>query len=320
MRRSFQSKSFLISILFFATFVSTKANALRTYTRIDQDEEKTFEQTLIEKNVAFSKWFESMAEGLDLFLVDKQLQAEKNESSVRVENSTYSVEGGPLRNETVLAINPRLPNLEKYWNLKFTTYDEQEEGRGSDKSYLRQTPRPRNYGATVGLFSKFGKVRTLFQPRIELQDPLNVSQSLAFESVAEYKTFRINPKLEFFASATKGTGVFQAINFNFVLSPRYSLTLINEGTYEEKLNRLLVTNGISLGHGISATDALTYSFFVFATNRDNYHLDTYSLSASWFHVLVKKILDVQMTPHLDFGTARDFRGQLGVTLQVILTF
>lgn len=320
MRQSFQPNSLLTTILFLIALAGTSASALPTFTRIDQDEEKSFQQTLIEKNVAFSKWFESMAEGLDLFLVNKQLEAEKNESNVRVENSTYSVEGGPVRNETVLSVNARLPNLEKYWNLKFTTYDEQEDGRGSDKSYLRQTPRPRNYGATLGIFSKFGKVRTLFQPRIELQDPLNVSQSLAFESVAEYKTFKINPKLEFFASATKGTGVFQAVNFNFVLSPKYSLTLVNEGTYEEKLHRLLVTNGIALGQGISATDAMTYSFYVFATNREHYHLDTYSISASWFHVLVKKILDVQMTPHLDFATARDFRGQAGATLQLMLTF
>ncbi len=324
MRRFFQSNSLylsvLMSFLLLLTFVVSKANALQTYTRIDQDEEKSLQQSLIEQNVAFSKWFENIADGLDLFLVNKQLDAAKNESNVRVENSTYSVEGGPVRNETVLAVNPRLPNLEKYWNLKFTTYDEQEDGRGSDKSYLRQTPRSRNYGATVGLFSKFGKVRTLFQPRIELQDPLNVSQSLAFESVAEHKTFRINPKLEFFANAKKGTGVFQAINFNFVLSPKYSLTLINEGTYEEKLNRLLITNGISLSQGISATDAMTYSFYLFATNRENYHLNAYSLSASWFHVLIKKILDVQLTPHLDFVKASDFKGQAGVTLQVILTF
>ena len=85
MRWSFQSNSLLISVLFFTTFVATKAGALRTYTRIDQDEEKTFEQTLIEKNVAFSKWFESVAEGLDLFLVNKQLQAEKNASSAKAD-------------------------------------------------------------------------------------------------------------------------------------------------------------------------------------------------------------------------------------------
>lgn len=318
MRPHFQSKSLLIWLLF--SFASPESNALKTYSRIDQDDKKTFSQTLIEKNVAFSKWFESFAESVDLFLVSKQKQVEKNDSSVRIENSTYSAEGVGITNETVLAINPRLPNLEKYWNLKFTTYDDQQDARGTNKSYLRQTPRQRNYGATVGLFSKFGKIRTLFQPRIELQDPLNVSQSLAFDTLAEYKNFKINPRLEFFASATKGTGLFQALNFSFLFTEPYSMTLINEGTYEEKLNRLSVTNGIALGQLFSDTDAFTYSFYMFANNRDNYHLESYSLSTTWHHILIKKILDVQLTPHLDFAATRDFRGQAGVTFQVILTF
>lgn len=317
----FQSKSLPISVLFLLTIIfSTESGALRTYTRIDQDEEKSFKQQMIESNVAISKWFENFAEKIDLFLVNKQAKAEQNETNVQVENSTYSVEGGPLTNETVLAVNVRLPNLEKYWNLKFTTYDEQEDRRGTEKSYLRQAPRTKNYGATLGLFSKFGKVRTLFQPRIELQDPLNISQSLAFDTVADYNSFKISPRLEFFASARKGTGVFQGINFSFVLSEKFSLYLINEGTYEEKLNRLSVTNGISLGHGITPLDSLTYAYYVFSNNRDNYHLDSYSLSMSWYHVLIRKILDAQVTPHVDFSSARDFRGQAGVTLQVILTF
>lgn len=318
MSGSVQSKS--LFVLFFLVFAAVSAGAIPSYSRIDRDEEKTLEQKLIERNVAITKWFGNFTESIDLYLVNRQLKAERNETSFRVENSTYSREGTGLTNETVLAINPRFPNLEKYWNLKFTTYDEQEDSRGTDKSYLRQTPRQRNYGATIGLFSKFGKVRTLFQPRIELQDPLNVSQSLAFESVADFKTFKVVPKLEFFASATKGTGVFQALNFNLLTSSLFSLNLINEATYEEKLNRLSVTNGISIGHAVTLNDALTYNFYLFSNNRENYHLDAYSLSASWGHSLIRKILDTQLTPHLDFNSGRNFTGQAGLTLQVILSF
>ena len=314
-----QSKSSLI-ILFLTIFSSLIANAIPSYSRIDQDEEKTFQQTLIERNVAISKWFGNFTESIDLFLVNRQHTADRNKTNVRIENSTYSIEGTGLTNETVLAINPRLPNLERYWNLKFTTYDDQEDARGTDKSYLRQAPRQINYGATVGLFSKFGKVRTLFQPRIELQDPLNVSQTLAFESVADFKTYKVIPKLEFFASATKGTGIFQAINFNILTSKLFSINLINEANYEEKLHRLSVTNGISVGHTITPNDALTYNFYLFANNREHYHLDSYSLSVNWSKILIRKILDFQLTPHLDFNTGRDFRGQAGLTLQVILTF
>lgn len=320
MRRYVQSKSFKTLIIFFLFFASVKSEAIKSFSRIDEDEEKTLEQKLIESNVAISKWFESLAEGIDLFLVDKQLQYVQNETNVKIENLTYLVEGKGATNETNLVLNPRFPNLEKYWNLKFTTYDDQSDERGIDKDYLRQAPREKNYGATIGLFSKFGKIRAAFQPRIELRSPLTVSHSLTFETVADYKTYQINPKLEFFAHSTKGTGIFQALNFNFILTNEYSLTLINEGTYEEKLNKFSVIHGFSIGQAISQNDAMTYGFFTFSNNRDNYHLDSYSFSTSWYHLLYKKILDTQLTPHLDFTRAESFKGQLGLTLQVTLNF
>lgn len=315
-----QSKSLNILVLFFLFFSSVKSEAIKSYSRIDEDEEKTLEQKLIESNVAISKWFENLAEGIDLFLVDKQLQSVRNETNVKIENLSYLFEGKDASNETNIVVNPRLPNLEKYWNLKFTTYDDLENDRGIDKDYLRQTPREKKFGATVGLFSKFGQIKTIFQPRIELQAPLSVSHSLIFESVADYKTYQINPKLEFFANSTKGMGIFQAVNLNFILTDKYSLTLINEGTYEEKLNKFSATNGFSIGQAISQTDAMAYGFFTFSNNRENYHLDSYSFSTSWYHLLYKKILDFNLTPHLDFTRTEGFKGQAGLTLQVTLNF
>lgn len=287
--------------------------------KIDETESSSFEEKFISGNKAISAWFDSMADGVDLFLVGKRLTNTRNETSVKIENSTYSQEGTGVINETNLLVNPRFPNLEKYWSLKFTTYDEQET-RGTDKGYLRQTPRQRNLGASVGLFRKFGAVRTVFQPRIELQDPLKISHSLAFETVADFTTFQFNPKFEFFANANKGVGIFQAFNFNFTLNEVLSLTLINEAEYEDKLHKYSVTNGFSFGQFISETDAMAYSWLFFSNNRDNYHLDSYSLSVTWYHLFYKKILDFKLTPHLDFSTITDYKGSYGTTLQITLNF
>lgn len=324
----FQSKSFKVLlknsisnlILSFLVLFFIRTNAFAKVEKISDIKEETLEQKFINSNIAISKWFDSLAEGIDLFLVGEQLQKGRNETNVKVENSTYSVEGKNLTNQTSFIINPRLPNLEKYWNLKFTTYDEQNDERSAEKHLLRQTPRETNYGATLGLFKKLGRVRTSFQPRIELQNPLKISHSLAFETIADYQVFMINPKLNFFANATRGTGVFQAINFNFTLTKIFSLTLINEGTYEEKLNKYSVTNGFSIGQSISDKNAMAYSFLLFSNNRDNYHLDAYSLSATWYHLFYKKILDLKLTPYLNFNNSLDFKGQPGLTLQLTLNF
>ena len=144
---------------------------------IEPQEKKRWEKILIQGNINISEWFDSAAEGLDLFLVGKRVTKRKNESNLRVENTTTSSEGQAVVNSWGISVNPRLPNLEEYWHLKFATYDEREDQRNAKNSYLRQTPRQRNYGATVGLFKKLGSVRTAFQPRIELQDPLRISNS-----------------------------------------------------------------------------------------------------------------------------------------------
>ena len=181
-------------------------------------DEKSWDLMFIDSNKAIGEWLDSFVEGVDLFLVGKKVTDRPNESKLRIENSFISAEGQTVRNLTSIAFNPRFRNLEEYLHLKFTTYDQQTEGRGVRSRILGTSARERNYGATIGLFKNLGNIRTAFQPRVELQNPLKISHSLTFESVAELPHFKINPKLEFYANPTVGIGTFQAINLNFELS------------------------------------------------------------------------------------------------------
>lgn len=288
-----------------------------------QKQQSQLAEGLINSNAAIADWFDSVAEGIDLFLVNKKVSEEQNETMVNVSNLTSSSEGVPVRNEWILQIIPRFPNLEKYWSLKFSSYDEQEE-RGVDKNYLRQSTRDRNYGASVGLFRRLGPVRLQFQPRIELQDPLQVSHSIAVETVGLLPDLgsglKINPKLEFFANARRGPGVFNALNFSYSVNEVTELTQINEAEYEDKRRRLAVTNGLSLGRIINSQNTLTASILFFSSNRENYHLTGYNLAVSWYHLIYKKVLDFSLTPNLDFSEVLDFKGRAGATLQVTIHF
>lgn len=289
----------------------------------DQSEEhladETWEQKFIRSDIYISDWFDGVAEGLDLFLVGKKVTKRRNESSVKLGASTYYMEGQGLKTSTGIGVNLRLPNIEDYFQLKFTSYDESQE-RGVNQKFLRTAPRENNFGASVGLFRKLGNIRTSFQPRISLQDPLKVSHSLTFESVADLKTYEVNPKIEFFAEPEKGTGIFQAINVNFRLTKVYSLTLINEGEYDDKPHIFTATNGVSLGQMVTARSGLSYNLLFGSNNRSNYHLETYSLSVAWSHVIYKKILDYQVIPHLDFLKDNSFKGVSGITLNFNLNF
>ena len=146
-------------------------------------------------------------------------------------NTMYSRESDNLTNLTGISINPRFPNLEAYWNLKFSTYDDTAIGNRPQGGYARQTPREKKYAASVGLFRKLKEVRLAFQPRIELQDPLKVSHFLTAESLIDYSKFQINPKFQLFADATLGTGSFQALNFNFPIDKVFSFAVLNVAFY-----------------------------------------------------------------------------------------
>ena len=147
--------------------------------------ETNWEETLIQGNINISNWFDSFADGLDLFLVGKRVTTRRNDTQVSIESSSSITEKDNFSTGLGFGFNLRLPNVEEYWHVKFTSYDEQEEARDVKNDYLRQTQRKTNYGATIGLLAKLGNVRTSFEPRIELQNPLKVSHTLTFESVAQ---------------------------------------------------------------------------------------------------------------------------------------
>lgn len=283
---------------------------------INEDLESQF----IQGNIAVSEYFDELADGLDTFIMGKRITRRRNETSVKVQNNTIVLQGEDTHNSTSIGLNLRLPNVEEYWMLKFTSYDESQERRGVQRGYLRQTPRQQNYGASVGLFRKLGNVNTSFQPRIDLGDPLKISHSLTFESLAELPKYSINPKLELFAGPDDGAGFYFALNFGFGLSKYYSLTLINNGEYGDKKHLLTTANGFSVGQFVNRKTSISYSLIFNGKNQPSYHLNSYDLSLAWSQLVYRKIFDYQLIPHLTFAKDHGFRGRPGVILNLNLNF
>ena len=280
-----------------------------------------FEEGLVTTDKVISEWFNSVTEGVDIFLVGKKMiKKPGKKSEIVLSNSVYSRESHNFTNLTSISVNPRFPNLEAYWNLKFSAYDDNAIGNRSQGGYARQTPQDKKYAATVGLFRKLNNIRLAFQPRIELQDPLKVSHFLTAETVIDYKKYQVNPKLQAFADATLGTGTAQALNFNFPIDSVYSFAWLNEGEYLERIHKYSVTNGFSIGQILTDTKNLSYGISFFSNNQPNYHLDAYSLSVTWTEILIKNLLDYQLTPHLDFVRDENFHGFVGLIFELNLRF
>lgn len=277
-----------------------------------------WEERLIKYNIFASEYIDKIAVSIDTFLVGKKVSKRQNETSVRIINVTSSSEGQTVENFIHLNVNLRLPNVEDYFQLKFTTYKQNEE-RGTSPRYGQPPARPRNYGATVGFFRNFGNVQTSFQPRIDLQDPLKVSHSLSFDTSSKMKDYEVKPKLELFADPDKGTGIFTAINLAFFLDDVYTLNWINEGEYEEKKNMFSSDIGFSLVEKVSDKSTLAYSIFAYSNNRPVYHLQAYVFSITWNQLIYKKILDYQIIPSLSFGDPI-FKGTAGISFVLNLNF
>lgn len=305
-----QSKSSLIILLVLMPVLAHSAEAVKTHNSV--------ELYLIQGNIAISRMFDRVAESIDKFLVGKKISKLPNETAVRVQNISNSTEGQKVENITHLNVNLRLPNLENYFQLKFTTYDQNEEHSNQIKN--APTAQKRNLGASVGWFKSFGNINTEFQPRIDLQDPLKVSHSLAFSSKAKFETYEFKPKIEFFATPDKGTGIFLAGNYTYFLSELFTLNWTNEGEYEEK-KKLFSTNiGLSLAQAVNDRSSLNYGVYFYSNSRPVYHLNGYSFGITWSQLLYKKIFDYQLTPHLDFATETSFKGTAGLTLALNLNF
>ncbi len=171
-----QLKSALLSLFVFFCESSSFAQS-----KAPQGEKKTptetWEQRAIDSNIRVSRWFDSVAEYIDLFVAGRRVTTRRNETSVRIENSSVYKEGIGYTNGTSYGINLRLPNVEEYWSLKFASYDEEEERRTSESVQYRQRLRSQNYGATIGFFRRIGNVRASFQPRKSGSEP-DVAQSV----------------------------------------------------------------------------------------------------------------------------------------------
>ena len=309
------NQNLLVGILIFIFSVAAGAAEAP-----NDDKDLSLEQTLIEKNKAISSTFDEWADGLDIFLTGKRISKRANPTRVVVQNSAFSQEGQKIRTSVGLGVHLRLPNLEESWALKFMTYDDAEEERGLQKKFLRDSPRETNYGASVAFFRKLGNVKTSFQPRIELKNPLKISHSLMFKSSADFKTYEIAPKLEFFARPDKGTGVFTAINVTYLLNKFLALGFLNEAQYEDLISTFSVDHGISLTHKLNDRSSMNYAFLVNSNNRPRYHLESYTLSTSFSQVIYRNILDFQIIPYLTFPKNHGFKGLAGLNIHLTLIF
>lgn len=185
---------------------------------------------------------------------------------------------------------------------------------------VRTQPRQRDYGAALMFFRRLGKVRTSFQPRLELKDPLEMSYLLRFESEADQKPYWLKPRFELFADPEKGTGEFLALEFRYEITDRWEFVSQNEEEYRERGNFFQTSHGLSVDYAIDDSKSVGQAVIFVSTNRPTFHLETFTVAPAFAHEIYRDRLRYIFTPFLTFVKAKHFKGDAGVSLNTELTF
>jgi hypothetical protein len=276
------------------------------------------EQRALDASSYLSQKIQAGAEYLDLALAGKKYTDDANTSQASVSQLVSLTEGGVWHNSTDIGLNLRLPNVEKHWQARFSTYDEEQEHRDMNQRIIRTTERPKDPGAALFFFRKLGNVKTTFQPRVELKNPLQVNYVLKFETDAAHKAFRLEPSAELFADSIKGTGQWVGMNFFLRPSARWEFTQQNEEEYHASLNTFSTRHGFTVDYALSDDKGLGWATVASSENH-NFHLSNLNFALSYSQQVIPKLLKYSFSPFLGFAKADSFKGKFGVSLNILIT-
>jgi hypothetical protein len=282
--------------------------------------EEPLDQKLIDNDILLRKKLDNIANGVDLALAGKKLVSTPNRTQITIRNQVYDPEGGPFQYKPHFDLRLNLPNVEKEWLLKFSTYDENQESRGINRDRLKTAPIRDEYATSVGLLQKLGEVNAEFEPRLEYRDGLQMSYIARFTSTATNKLLTLHPEAQLFAKSDSGVGEFFGINCDLPIYKTIGLTIINEEQYLDQVNVFTTNNGFTVGFAYNDSMSQGTSLLFESSSRPNYQLDTYSIASGFTHKLYKNIFHYNITPYLSFPRNLDFKGSPGVNAEVDIIF
>jgi hypothetical protein len=265
------------------------------------------------------QFVDDVSEKLDVTLAGRKYKSvKKNTTSAKISQSLIYREGGNLDPTTRFTVNLRLPNLERRWQLRFTSYDEEEQSRRRVAPHEALQPE-REFGAGLGIFRELGKVKISFMPKLVLRDPLEMNYVLRFEKNDELSFVRILHRADLFANAAKGTGQFYEITLLKEFD-RWSISTKHQEEYRERDHLFTVGHGLTFGYSLTDNMGVYQAYSVHSSNIPSYHLDIYSVSCGVGYEIRPQRFKVGLGPVLDFPKSRSFKGTSSLALTGELIF
>ena len=281
---------------------------------------KTLERRFIEANKNVSGWIDSYADKLDIYLSGKRISNRLNRTTVVLRNVSSFVEYDKDTNLTYFDIKLRLPNFEESWQLRFTSYDEDEEEVGVNAARLQPTATKENYGASVAWFKKLGDIDVSFKPRLKLKDEVETSYVLRLTSDGDFGWILINPRFEFFARHELGTGQFFSLPMIVPLSDKWSFLFTNEEQYSDAKNLFNTNHDIGFVHSLNDSMDIKFAVLYENNNKPVYRLQQYTAYLAFTHRLYRQVVHYNFVPKVEYLRTRQFSPRLGLLFDVRFIF
>lgn len=321
MNRGFANCTYIAIFLFAAAAHSQQSDIKAVH---DAEADSTGVHSFEERSIEFSKFIsqklEQAAEKIDITLAGKKYTRKKNPSTINVTQYVTHLEDTGLTTSTDFGINLRLPNFEKRWQVRFSSYDEDKENRDLSQRRVRTRTRERDFGASFQFFETLGKIKTTFQPRLKLASPPTLSYILRFQSEAKGKNIRLVPRVDFFTDPDKGTGEFFSLDFQWEISKRSDLSLTSSEEYRDHENYFTTQHGISYDYSLTPARAIGGSYSLRSINRPSFGLDSMTVAGAYTQEILREVLKYSISPFLDFDKDYHFKGKAGITLNMEAVF
>ncbi len=314
-------RNIFILFLFFNSIYPCQLFAAQAPGATPATENRNFRDIIIDEDKQISAQIGAAAKGVDSALSGAPGDKKPNLTHIIVrQRIDWAIVDGPLAYNPYLDVRLSLPNFEKKWQLKFTTYDEDQVDRGINRNRLQTGPVRQAYGGDVGFFQNLGAIHTEFQPRFEFQGGLQTSYILKFSTPIHYSEVTFSPEVQFFAKSDQGVGQFVGLNTDVHLYKSMFMSFINEEQYIDQDDVFSTNSGFRIGHAYNNSMSQTYAIIFESSSRATYHLDRWTLESGFTHKLLRNVIHYSLTPYLAFERNFSFRGSPGIIFEVNVIF
>ncbi len=152
--------------------------------------DEDFTSFLLRQHQSVSDLIDASATTLDLFLAKQKYVSQKNLTELTLYNNYAIKEAGTRIYHPSLGLRLDLPNLQRKWQLKFTTYDVDSTERGVARN-RRRTSNEEKIGTSLGFFSELGALKTELRPLLEFRPQFETSYLLKFSLAPKWGALRL---------------------------------------------------------------------------------------------------------------------------------